>query len=578
MNIRRAHDARLVTFSFLLLFGLIAGTPRAEAATALQDCGGVPEGGRCKVTGDPVPGDCFTPRCFEKQCFVWSPVATALLCNDGDGNPCTEGACVPEEGICSPSRNAPNGLFCPDIDGDLCSLARCLNGSCAQNYGAVADGTSCLDTDGNICTRPICQGGRCNQGVDFPPVPPMEDLANVQVELRLPRVTEEEAYTNCCLYCGKQWLEGLSPTLDGPSRHHSDGGMPLRSKLCGTVVKYGVNDEAADPRDIMLNIVPKAGFEHFVKGFVNTACTRLDGDDLFAKGDAECQPIEAACLAAADLIPGKCVHAEITPADQFYGQDRVFLPITSTASDFCASDWRCNSLLEPSGDNELPPREGSEACVYGTYAYDHGGGHRPSDHRRLCCAPDAGHDIPEIHPIDAAWFHHPDGQPGWIFSVFQDDSNRYSFPHCGDYHNGNRWSDAPRDLTFRFPFQFPRNQAPSKICLRHKRTTNFAGSSHEVRPLNVTTAFVPAPLTEAKELRDPSGVLIMQVIEPPGFEAETQVKLEGCATPQEVRGFLTLRVAVGCGLWMSCPSLQDTGDPTSGFYYGEITFGEDCSL
>src|SRR5207302_2800 len=134
---------------------------------------------------------------------------------------------------------------------------------------------------------------------------------------------------------------------------------------------------------------------------------------------------------------------------------------------------------------------GAEACVYGVYAYDHGE-HSASSHTQLCRVIDPGHDHPEIHPFDAIWWRHPE-RKGWMFGVFQDDSNRYSFPYCGD-NNGNQWSQAPRDLTFRFPFRFPRRSAPQKACLRHVRTRNLKDNAPNiVRPMNITTGVFVNP-------------------------------------------------------------------------------------
>lgn len=560
-----------LSLTLLTLTMACAAPFAASAATAYEDCNRVPEGGPCRVTQDPVPGDCFTPRCFEKTCMLWAPVTTALNCDDRDGNPCTTGQCVPEQGFCQPGA-VLNGLTCADTDGDRCTIARCLNGSCSQTSSSLPNGSSCTDSDGNPCTQASCQGGRCNQGVDFPPVPPMDDVANVEVEARVPHVTEVEAYTDCGICCHPQSLEALTPTLDGPARREPNGLYPKRVKFCGTAVKYGVNDENGDPRDIMINIVPKPGFEHFVKGFVNTACTGIDSDHYCAADDADCASRETYCRNLSDTTEGKCIHAEVTPANQFYNEDSLYLPITSSDHS-CASSWDCPSYLEPQPSNGHTARE---VCVYGVYALDHGPDHRASEHRRMACAAEVGHDRPEIHPFDAVWFRHPNGSPGWVFGVFQDDSNRYSYPHCGDDHNGNRWSDAPRDLTFKFPFQFPRHQTPSKVCVQHVRTLSLYGSPNTVAPLNVTTHLVPGPLSEVHVLRDTAGLPVMEVTEPGGAEGQTQVKIEGCATATEVRGFLTVRVAVGCGTTMNCPGLNDSGDPTSGYYYGEIRFGDDC--
>ena len=563
-----------------LLLSLIPNS-RASAATAYQDCNRVPEGGRCKVTGDPTYGDCREPRCFEKVCEVFAPTPTAARCNDSDGNPCTLGICIPDTGVCGWSEPAPNGLACPDTDGDICTVPKCQNGSCFQLSSSLPDGTLCPDTDGDLCTVARCQTGRCFQGVSLPPVPSMDDPSKVEVSVRLLDTGQPEAFSDCCNWCGLQSLEALRPTPNGPERLEADGRYPVRRSFCGTVVRYGVNDEYEDPRDIMLNMVPSPGFEHFVKGFVNTACTQLSGveEDYFGVEDGYC-PV-GACRGAADdpERAGKCIHAELTPADQFFGQDAQFLPINGSGT--CGSSWDCSSALEPANDwgGALPPggiagQEGREVCVYGMFALDHGG-HRPADHHELCCSPDPGHDRPEIHPFDALWFKHPSGEPGWIFGAFQDDSNRYSSPPCGGGFNVSHWSQAPRDVTFKFPFRFPRTQTPIKACLRHTRTTNFAGQPHDVTPVNVTTRWMPFPLTESKTLTS-GGVTVLEVVEPAGLEHETQVQLSGCVTNEEVKGFLTLRVAVGCKDGVSCAGLDDPADYGSGLYFAELTFGPDC--
>lgn len=572
------RTSRALPFALAVLFLLAT---QLRAATAYQDCNRVPEGGRCKVTGDPIPGDCREPRCFEKECEVFAPSPTSVRCNDSDGNPCTLGLCIPDTGICGLSEPAPNGLACPDTDGDLCTVPKCQNGSCFQLSSSLPDGTLCPDTDGDLCTVARCAAGRCFQGVSLPPVPAMDDLGKVEVTARLLDSGQGEAYSDCCNFCQPQSLEALRPTPNGPERFEPDGRYPLRRTFCGTVVNYGVNDELEDPRDIMLNMVPSPGFEDFVHGFVNTACTELDAAEeaLFSQSDASC-PV-GTCLEAAANREGKCIHAELTPADQFFEQDAQFLPISS--SGVCDDGWdACKSTLEPASrwSGAPPPggmvgQGGREVCVYGMYAIDHGTDHRPPGHRELCCSPDAGHDNPEMHPFDAIWFKHPSGQPGWIFGAFQDDSNRYSSPPCGGGFFVSNWSQAPRDLTFKFPFRFPRAATPLRACLRHTRTTNFQGLPHTVQPVNVTTRWMPFPLTESKVLTS-GGATVLEVVEPPGLEGETQVQLSGCVTNEEVRGFLTVRVAVGCKDAVSCAGLDDPGDYGSGFYFAELTFGAEC--
>lgn len=331
----------------------------------------------------------------------------------------------------------------------------------------------------------------------------------------------------------------------------------------------------------MLNILPKPGFEHFLTGFLNTECTELGFAEAFSmREDSDC-PVSQ-CLQAAAKKEGKCIHAEITPSNFFYHTDARYLPITGLGSSACDDGWDCNSALEPAGawTGGIPPggqpgQGGREVCVYGVYSWDHGPDHRASKHRQLCCSVDSSHDRPEIHPFDAIWFLHPSGRPGWIFANFQDDSNRYSFPHCGSQNNGNTWSQGPRDLTFRFPFRFPRSQTPLKACLRHTVTTTLSGVDKAVAPINVTTKLMPDPLVELKTLQD-GGVVLLEAVEPAGAEDETQVRIEGCATPTEISGFIVLRVAVGCAQGASCPGLNDPDDPGSGFYYAELTFERDC--
>ncbi len=541
---RCSHVLIGAVLSFLTSVATPTFAQEPESVAPILICGGA---GICRDTN---PNDCFVARCIEGNCELDVPSPGATRCTL-PGNPCSLGRCVPHTGDCAPSE-------------------------------PMANGTPCPDTDGSVCTVASCQAGSCNQGGAFPEVPSMLDPAKVEVKAREIRVTENEAFTDCCVFCGEQRLEALTPTPTGPIRQALDGGLPLRTTYCGTVVRYGTKDEQADPRDIMLNMVPSQGFEHFVKGFLNTECTGLSSAEksLFAKKDAQCPT--GACLAASENPnrTGRCVHVEITPAQQFYGKDSRFLPISSDGE--CGDSWNCKSALEPASQwSGAPPsggqagQAGREACVSGVYAVDHGGDHGLSGHRNLCCSPDAGHDRPEIHPMDAIWFRQPGGALGWVFGVFQDDSNRYSFPHCSDDHNGNRWSEAPRDMTFRFPVRLPRSPIPWKACLRHTR--NGRTPSQEILPVNVTTSSMPAPLAEVKSLRDPTGAIMLEVVEPLGAENETQVRLEGCVTNDQITGFLTVRVAVGCPRGSSCPSLSDRGDPGSGFYYGDLVFQASCN-
>lgn len=415
---------------------------------------------------------------------------------------------------------------------------------------------------------------------------PMNDVASVLVEARPPRVDQHEAYSRCGVFSDPQSLEALRPTLDGPRRLEDDGGLPFRAKFCGNVVRYGINDENNDPRDIMLNIVPKAGFEHFVEGYVNTECTPLNDtdEDLFAKADSEC-PVSDCLSAGKGVVHNdqpKCIHAEITPSDLFYGVDMGFLPILHDGPCSDKGDWACKSALEPASEwSGAPPQGGQpgqagrDVCAYGVYAHDHGPDHRARDHTELCCSPDASHDRPEIHPMDALWFLNPGRHRGWTFAVFQDDSNRYSEPHCGWFDYDSTWSQGPRDLTFHFPFRFAQSQLPLKACLRHTRALNLLNQFTDVRPINVTTALMDDPLPEMKKL-EIGGQTLLEVVEPAGAEEETQVQIIGCPGAEGVAGWIKLRVAVGCPLGQSCPNIIDEGDAGEGLYYAELTFEQDC--
>ena len=248
--------------------------------------------------------------------------------------------------------------------------------------------------------------------------------------------------------------------------------------------------------------------------------------------------------------------------------------------------------------------------MYGVYAYDHGL-HFNGNHANLCCVPEKEHDHPEIHPFDAIWWRNPE-QDGWIFALFQDDSNRYSSPYCGPLitgtpyngfpspNDGTGWSQAPRDVTLRFPFSFDMSDAPLHAVVHRFSTPPVAGGdARTVVPLNVTTADRTRASDEAKTLRV-NGRVVVSVDEEPGTETETWIKvaggLPGNAPPAPagtaagplttVSGFVTVRVAVGCGkrpgASMNCspqhvralaPSARvAAGDIGSGFYYGEIVF------
>jgi hypothetical protein len=259
----------------------------------------------------------------------------------------------------------------------------------------------------------------------------------------------------------------------------------------------------------------------------------------------------------------------------------------------CVNSSDCQSELEPRNGNP-----GAEACVYGVYAYDHDS-HSADSHTNLCCSKvdkDDGHDIPEIHPFDAIWWRHPD-RKGWIFGVFQDDSNRYSFPHCDESSsNGNEWSQAPRDLTFRFPFKFPRRSAPQRVCLRHVRTRKLTEDApNTVLPVNVTTGAFVTSATEVTFITD--GVhRLLDVVKELGTERETHVQVQFRIVGDDVVGQIILRVVVGCderngvrcgrfsGPINTFDSLRQTnslvtydkGDPGAGFFYAELTFECAC--
>jgi hypothetical protein len=439
-------------------------------------------------------------------------------------------------------------------------------------------------------------------------------LRDVEVQAAEPRVRQATAFNDCCVRCDEQTLEALVPTPQGPQRFEADGLLPLRRKFCGLITKYGINDEVADPRDININILPAPvrPYLDFIAGFVFTDDTPLLGDDIRRFGPPNfVNPRNCdfqACLQRAAKIENKVIHAEVTPDEHFYGADGRFLPIESSAQrsgamfGISAGNKKCLNCID-SGDcqSELESRDGipgAEACVYGVYAFDHGG-HSASSHRQFCCLKDPHHDLPEIHPFDAIWWRHPE-RKGWMFGVFQDDSNRYSFPHCGDQNNGNEWSQAPRDLTFRFPFRFPWRSAPQKACLRHVRTRNLKDNAPNiVRPLNVTTGAFVTPRTEVTALTV-GDFRLLEVVKESGTERETHVRVEGQIVGNDVVGQIILRVAVGCDdrAGTGCvrpdgprdhrPPLfdrlrqinglvaYDKDDPGAGYYYAELTFGCAC--
>jgi len=448
------------------------------------------------------------------------------------------------------------------------------------------------------------------------------NVFDVGVAAVAPRVRQATAFNDCCAVCEEQVLQALVPTPQGAVFLEADGRLPLRRKFCGTITKYGVNDETDDPRDITINLrpAPIPPYPSFLKGFANAEEATLKGDDIRRFGPSTFPftfprpliPITfnlQDCLRRADEIRGKVIHTEVTPDEHFYGADARFLPIESTLQRCggslgqfgpiggnpkclkCISGWDCQSELEPSsGAGE------TEACVYGVYSYDHGS-HSSSAHRQLCQVLDLGHDTPEIHPFDAIWWRHPD-RKGWIFGVFQDDSNRYSFPHCGSQNNGNEWSQAPRDLTFTFPFKFPLRSGPQQACLRHVRSRKLKDNAPSiVSPLNVTTAEFVNPATEVTALVVGKQRLL-QLVKEIGSERETHVRIQGGIVGDDVVGQIILRVAVGCDdrtnncvrptgprdhrqtifdglLQTNRLAVYDKNDPGAGYFYAELTF--DCS-
>lgn len=379
------------------------------------------------------------------------------------------------------------------------------------------------------------------------------DPADVEVvALTGEPLAQPQAFADCCLFCQPQRLEALRLPAAGRPWARLEGGEPVgRVTYCGEVVSYAVNDECDDPRDILVNIRPGPGFEAFVEGFGRTACS----------------PEEP------------CIHAEITPAEQFFEEDEMFLPISG--------DGRCDggSCLFGGGEgcSSQLEREGTSLCVHGVYAFDHGQ-HQARPHGDLAVVLDPKHDHPEVHPFDAIWW--PDaGGDGWVFAVLQDDSNRYSHPYCGD-NNASGWSQAPRDLRLRFPFSFPRSEAPVRVDLRRFRTRDFSGRMHAVRPLNVTTALFTRSREEPGRRRlAVAGEVLLEVVEEEGMDPEVEVGLEASVEADRIRGFVGLRVAVGCDPRVPAPSCSgsslraasprgrhDPSDPGSGFFYGELAF------
>jgi len=431
-------------------------------------------------------------------------------------------------------------------------------------------------------------------------------LRDVQVTAFDRQIKQKAADNDCCAGdffgltdfhdCDRQFLEAIIPTAAGPRRLKRGDPLPVRQKFCGTVTNYDINDENEDPHDFDIDIRPAnvAPYPDFVAGLVKTTRTEDQALDCPAND----------CLSKANTLQGKTgfggkvIHAEVTPDQSFYGADGRFLPIENTfercgVSGLGPSNRKCTDCIDGADClSELEPhdgRSGAEACVYGVYAYDHGG-HSDAEHANLCCTIDSDHDHPEIHPFDAIWWRHPETN-GWIFGVFQDDSNRYSFPHCRESEsNGNTWSQAPRDLTFRFPFRFPSRSNNQGACLRHVRTRRLIdGAANTVRPLNITTGSFANFGTEIPELVI-GNRRYLRVTKETGSEKETHVRVIGSIIGNNVVGEIILRVIVGCDerTGSRCntsfdrldglnPLVRyDRGDPGAGYYYAELTFGCGC--
>ena len=440
----------------------------------------------------------------------------------------------------------------------------------------------------------------------------------VTATVRNPRVETTEAQTDCgdgVFNVGADHhLEAGRVTTSGVA-HET---FPERAQYCGKIVRYGVNNEFGPARDIMFNMTPLPGYEHFVKGFISTECASIGdivGGDACAKGDAKCSA-ECTTLANQTRVRmkngeerTKCIHAEITPPEQFFEADSRYMPVPDTGEH--SSKWDLPTALV-----SVPKVDGVEACVYGVYAIDHGESHGAKAHKDWRCTLDKTHDRPEIHPFDATWWRIPSKpkakykRDGWVMAVFQDDSNRYSYPHCTDDHNGSSWAQAPRDVTFRFPFRFDHSDKPKHACLRHVRAPKYAkkctprpgstpscvwsatGPDVEIVPLNVTTLAATSATAELKTLTAPDGRAALVVDEPADFDTETHVTVDGCVQGNQATGFITLRVAVGCNDTahgasnpkMACAKADlarynprgrhDSGDSGSGFYYAELFFSD----
>lgn len=526
----------------------LPGHPRPSPCRSACDHGRcvpgarVTDGTACPGVQDPIAGDCLAPLCRQGSCVNQQAVPDERSCVDSDANPCTIPRCVPGQGVCN-----QHGLVRPT-------------------------GTPCAPDAQDDCVQPLCgEGGQCELVPDSSQMGSFslaDDPTNVIVSSTDPLLEQSSAFTDCCWFCEEQTLTALAME---------------RLTYCGKVTRYGINDELADPNDIMLNMVPAGTvdgvaddrFRAMVRPFPNTECLP-DGKAVTRSvppfgpipSDAACDTPAGTCVNShVDLDDNlACLHAEITPDNHFYSKDDRYLPINGDDD-----GWGIDSVLEEA--NGLGPT----VCVYGVYSFDHGTSHG-SGHKNTCCSWDVSHDRPEIHPFDAVWWHGSpdDGPRTWRFGVFQDDSNRYNFEHCGD-NNGNTWSAAPRDLTLRFPFSFQSSDFP--ICARVRRAHSVAGgASTSVPPWNVTTAMQPEQFTEQKQLRvQPSGALALEIEEE--FDSETRVGFEACANTAGAKGYLLVEVAVGC-TYGDDNCVDVDGQNTDGYYFGEVEFqtGTACGI
>lgn len=399
-------------------------------------------------------------------------------------------------------------------------------------------------------SQPLGDAAPCEP--ERPPAGSVDAVEAVTVEaVQEPFLARTTTNAKCGRFAERQQLEAMqSPNSSCQGPRARRGELVGRATFCGTVSSYGVYNERYDPRDILINIVPFAGergapFRPFVEPFSKFNCG------------------------------ARCLHTEVTPPEQFFRVDREFLPIDDRSpllhpcSHGGQRDRRCVSRLEVTG---------YDLCVFGVYAYDHGS-HAPDSHELE--SPTADHDWPEIHPIDVVWWPRP---RGFRFAVFQDDSNRYSDPDCGET-NGNRWSQAPIDRLLSFPFEVEVDELPVRVDVRRTRVLNMNGVRSEVQPLNVSTA-LHAGETEASGVRRivDEGRVLLEIYESEGHEQETFVTVEGSRAGDALRGTVQVRVAVGCDPDGSLPcdlsalrfaspqALHDESDPGSGFYYGEIVF------